>query len=35
MEFKSENETYTLIFDTAIANRPWTLLNKKMEKEGP
>ena len=33
MEFKSENETYTLIFDTSMANRPWTLLNKKNGKE--
>ena len=34
MEFKSENENYKLIFDTSMANRPWTLLNKKMEKKG-
>ena len=29
MEFKSENETYKLIFDTSMANRPWTLIDKK------
>ena len=33
MEFKSENKTYELIFDTAIANKPWALLNKKLNKK--
>lgn len=33
MEFKSENENYILIFDTALANRPWTLINKKTKQE--